>query len=157
MAKSYRFGYSGLIVVVRGHEELFFEFALPEKRNNILQAIEHRLTSFRQDLAQDVQDRVQTQDEIHARALKDLEASVKPSIFPSSVLDETPPVMFSSSSSSFVTFRLSEPLHSKYRVWQHSAHILKSLWPYSYLFDSGISRGCPALYRSLQRSHGGWT
>ena len=31
----FRFGYSGLVVVVRGHEELFFEFSLPDARDDL--------------------------------------------------------------------------------------------------------------------------
>lgn len=32
--KGFRFGYSGLVVVIRGHEELFFEFRYPEPRDD---------------------------------------------------------------------------------------------------------------------------
>jgi len=32
--KGFRFGYSGLVVVVRGHEELFFEFSRPDARDD---------------------------------------------------------------------------------------------------------------------------
>lgn len=32
--KGFRFGYSGLVVVIRGHEELFFEFGQPEIRDD---------------------------------------------------------------------------------------------------------------------------
>ena len=31
----FRFGYSGLVVVVRGHEELFFEFSQPDARDDL--------------------------------------------------------------------------------------------------------------------------
>lgn len=32
--KGFRFGYSGLVIVVRGHEELFFEFSRPDARDD---------------------------------------------------------------------------------------------------------------------------
>ena len=32
--KGFRFGYSGLVIVIRGHEELFFEFSQPEARDD---------------------------------------------------------------------------------------------------------------------------
>lgn len=32
--KGFRFGYSGLVIVIRGHEELFFEFSHPEARDD---------------------------------------------------------------------------------------------------------------------------
>ena len=42
--KGFRFGYSGLVVVIRGHEELFFEFSEPELRDDcaitLLQSLE---------------------------------------------------------------------------------------------------------------------
>ena len=43
--KGFRFGYSGLVLVIRGHEELFFEFSQPEMRDDcavtLLQNLEH--------------------------------------------------------------------------------------------------------------------
>jgi sterol 3beta-glucosyltransferase len=30
----FRFGYSGLVIVIRGHEELFFEFSQPDVRDD---------------------------------------------------------------------------------------------------------------------------
>ena len=45
----YRLGYSGLVVVVRGHEELFFEFAWADARsdcyNTLLRACDHAVDS----------------------------------------------------------------------------------------------------------------
>jgi sterol 3beta-glucosyltransferase len=32
--KGFRFGYSGLVIVIRGHEELFFEFSQPDVRDD---------------------------------------------------------------------------------------------------------------------------
>jgi len=44
--KGFRFGYSGLVVVIHGHEELFFEFSKPDARDDcavtILKALDGR-------------------------------------------------------------------------------------------------------------------
>jgi sterol 3beta-glucosyltransferase len=32
--KGFRFGYSGLVVVIKGHEEIFFEFGQPDTRDD---------------------------------------------------------------------------------------------------------------------------
>ena len=41
--KGFRFGYSGLVIVIRGHEELFFEFSQPEARDDCAITILERL------------------------------------------------------------------------------------------------------------------
>ena len=41
--KGFRFGYSGLVLVIRGHEELFFEFSQPEARDDCAITILERL------------------------------------------------------------------------------------------------------------------
>ena len=45
--KGFRFGYSGLVVVIRGHEELFFEFRLPEIRDDCVVTLLENLESVR--------------------------------------------------------------------------------------------------------------
>ena len=44
--KGFRFGYSGLVIVIRGHEELFFEFSQPEARDDCAITILERLGSM---------------------------------------------------------------------------------------------------------------
>lgn len=41
--KGFRFGYSGLVIIIRGHEELFFEFAQPEARDDCAVTILEKL------------------------------------------------------------------------------------------------------------------
>ena len=41
--KGFRFGYSGLVIVIRGHEELFFEFSQPEARDDCAVTILEKL------------------------------------------------------------------------------------------------------------------
>ncbi len=45
--KGFRFGYSGLAVVIRGHEELFFEFGQPETRDDCAVTLLEMLESVR--------------------------------------------------------------------------------------------------------------
>lgn len=44
--KGFRFGYSGLVIVIRGHEELFFEFSQPEARDDCAITILEKLGSI---------------------------------------------------------------------------------------------------------------
>lgn len=44
--KGFRFGYSGLVIVIRAHEELFFEFSRPEARDDCAVTILERLGSI---------------------------------------------------------------------------------------------------------------
>ena len=45
--KGFRFGYSGLVIVIRGHEELFFEFSQSEVRDDCAITLLENLESFR--------------------------------------------------------------------------------------------------------------
>ena len=45
--KGFRFGYSGLVIVIRGHEELFFEFSKPEARDDCAITILEKLGSVK--------------------------------------------------------------------------------------------------------------
>lgn len=45
--KGFRFGYSGLVVVIRGHEELFFEFRQSEIRDDCAVTLHENLESIR--------------------------------------------------------------------------------------------------------------
>lgn len=45
--KGFRFGYSGLVVTIRGHEELFFEFGHSEARDHCAISLMHGLEDYR--------------------------------------------------------------------------------------------------------------
>ncbi|KAF2457596.1 UDP-glucose:sterol glycosyltransferase [Lineolata rhizophorae] len=45
--KGFRFGYSGLVITIRGHEELFFEFNLAEIRDDCAVMLHRRLDTLR--------------------------------------------------------------------------------------------------------------
>lgn len=116
-AKSFRFGYSGLVIVVRGHEELFFEFTSKEKRDDLIRHVERQLELAREDLAAaDARGESRaSKEEKQAQMLKDLEASSRSAIVPGSKCEEHSPIMFSSTTSSFVTFTPPKPLKSTFR------------------------------------------
>lgn len=45
--KGFRFGYSGLVIVIRGHEELFFEFGQPDTRDDCAVTLLQNLETMR--------------------------------------------------------------------------------------------------------------
>ena len=45
--KGFRFGYSGLVVVIKGHEELFFEFGAPDTRDDCAVTLLQNLETMR--------------------------------------------------------------------------------------------------------------
>ena len=108
-ARAYRLGYHGLVIVVRGHEEIFFELSSKERRNNILNILESQLEHARAEFEASHR---QTGPRLEAEALKELEASIKPAPLPTEFV-EASPVMFSSTTSSFVTFKPSTSLRSE--------------------------------------------
>ena len=45
--KAFRFGHHGLIVVIKGHEEIFLEFSSKERREACVTLLEHLMESVR--------------------------------------------------------------------------------------------------------------
>ncbi|KAK4699137.1 hypothetical protein P7C70_g7126, partial [Phenoliferia sp. Uapishka_3] len=113
--RSYRIGYSGLIVVIKGHEELFFELHSAERRDACRSQLEAQSELVHQQIA-DGQAPGDTLEHQHHLDLLDLAASTLSDRSerrlpePSSSSDQ-PPVMFCSTSSDFVTFRPDKSLN----------------------------------------------
>jgi sterol 3beta-glucosyltransferase len=107
-ARAYRLGYHGLVIVVRGHEEIFFELSSRERRDGILDLLESQLEDARAQLKTSQH---HSKTRLEADALKELEASVKSAPLPAELV-ESSPIMFSSTTSSFVTFKPSTSLRS---------------------------------------------
>ncbi|KAL9088412.1 MAG: hypothetical protein Q9159_003112 [Coniocarpon cinnabarinum] len=60
--KGINLGYSGLIIVVRGHEELFLEFGQPEARDDLAVALQKRLSN-----SKEIEDsRVMTEEDVRS-------------------------------------------------------------------------------------------
>ena len=112
--KAFRFGHHGLVVIVRGHEELFFEFSEESKRSAFSKLLEKQIDEVRRKLADGEQH--QTAGERDALILE--EFGPRTSVADTVILDEpeamdksVPPIMFESTSSTFLTFKPKTSLH----------------------------------------------
>lgn len=86
--KSFRFGHHGLVVIVKGQEELFLEFHSSKRRDICQTLLEERMDVYRERMA----------------ATKALQASLNDGQL-DDVPEETAPEMFDSTSSSFLQFK----------------------------------------------------
>ncbi|KAJ6501660.1 glycosyltransferase family 1 protein [Mycena vitilis] len=110
--KATRFGHHGLIVIVKGHEELFFEFGAEDKRDAFVALLERQMDDVRRRLP--IGDNV-TPGKRDALILEEFEP--KPSVAPhdpaptENMADSLPALMFTSASSTFLTFKPKRSLH----------------------------------------------
>ncbi|KAK1232385.1 Sterol 3-beta-glucosyltransferase [Marasmius sp. AFHP31] len=114
MSKATRFGHHGLIVIIKGHEELFFEFGAEDKRDAFVTLLERQMEDVRRRIAiGDAQE--PTQGERDALILEECEPSLSSAAaeppMPESMSDSLPAVMFTSASSTFLTFKPQKSLH----------------------------------------------
>ena len=111
-----RFGQHGLVVIIKGHEELFFEFSAEDRRDAFVNLLEHQMEDARKRIASGVQP-PPTQDQRDALVIEEFEAtaSAKSSAGPQpgsdNMTDSLPAVMFTSASSTFLTFKPKESFH----------------------------------------------
>ncbi|KAI0343992.1 hypothetical protein BDW22DRAFT_1355240 [Trametopsis cervina] len=114
--KAFRFGHHGLVVIVRGHEELFFEFSDESKRAAFVHLLEKQVDDLRRRVAageaqpQSVGQReALILEEFGPRTPKisDNDYTAEPDTMEKSV----PAVMFTSTSSTFLTFKPRTSLH----------------------------------------------
>ncbi|KIO16772.1 glycosyltransferase family 1 protein [Tulasnella calospora MUT 4182] len=118
MSKAFRFGHHGLVIIIKGHEELFFEFNSFERRAALVDLLNKQV--------EDVQRRLRTgepeapsQSKKDALILEELEpagylgesASYTDGPRPPPESDTLPAVMFTSNSSTFLAFKPAEKLH----------------------------------------------
>jgi sterol 3beta-glucosyltransferase len=109
-----RFNQHGLVVIVRGHEELFFEFGAEEKRDSFILLLERQMEDVRKRTL--AGDHVNSAGDRQALILEELErnsttSSVELAARSSeNMTDSLPAVMFTSASSTFLTFKPSQPL-----------------------------------------------
>ncbi|KAG8757653.1 Sterol 3-beta-glucosyltransferase [Ceratobasidium sp. 428] len=112
--KPFRFGQHGLVVVIKGHEELFFEFGSSERRDACCSFIETQKDELRRQALSGVAPSP-TQGNKDALTLEELEPSMlisddDPRPAPE-VLASDAPVMFASTSSTLLTFKPDRPMH----------------------------------------------
>ena len=102
--KAFRFGHSGLIVVIKGHEELFLEFSSSKRRKACVALLEQRMEEvrLRGEHGRDHGD--PDMEKIEARIMEDLDESS--AVEPRST---GPPVssspLFGSTTSTFLEFK----------------------------------------------------
>jgi len=120
--RSYRIGYSGLMVIIKGHEEVFFELNNSERRDACLDKLEEQRDIVkRQRRAQAEKDKDKegdgSQEHQQLRDLLDLSESRSAGQSPldlphprSEAVQGQPPIMFSSTTSDFITFKPDESL-----------------------------------------------
>ncbi|KAK7757541.1 Sterol 3-beta-glucosyltransferase [Diatrype stigma] len=118
--KGFRFGYSGLVVVIRGHEELFFEFRQADARDDcavtLLQSIDTArylresiiLDQGEQELADEaIAERDALQE---ARLQVNPEHDIKLPQQTSSLSDSSPTILFDDPKASFLNFKPAQPM-----------------------------------------------
>ncbi|KAL0577594.1 Sterol 3-beta-glucosyltransferase [Marasmius crinis-equi] len=114
LSKATRFGHHGLIVIIKGHEELFFEFGAEEKRHAFVLLLERQIEDVKRRIASGDSPEL-TQGERDALILEEVEPALTSSItqppMPEDMSDSVPAVMFTSASSTFLTFKPQKSLH----------------------------------------------
>ncbi|GAA5830538.1 hypothetical protein JCM11251_002507 [Rhodosporidiobolus azoricus] len=114
--RSYRIGYAGLMVIIKGHEEVFFELSSADRRDACLARVEQQRETVRAERRAKGEKEDDGSKNRELQDLMDLSSSKSsdPALdnpHPSSEAKPgQPPIMFSSTTSDFVTFRPEEPL-----------------------------------------------
>ena len=108
--KAFRFGHSGLIIVIKGHEELFLEFSSDARRKSCVALLEQRMEAVRVDAASDDPEGKQFADDesIASRVMEDLDESAPMDTRPQEA--GTPSMMFGSTTSTFLEFKPETPM-----------------------------------------------
>lgn len=115
--KPYRLGQYGLVVVIRGYEELFFEFGGAEKRNACVDLLEAQMEDVHKRMAiageasvpstRETREALFLEDLASTTALVEHEHDPRP---PPEGAESVPAVMFTSTNSTFLTFKPQESL-----------------------------------------------
>lgn len=115
-AKAFRFGHHGLAVVIKGHEELFFEFNSIERRNACAQLLEKLIEELRERQRHGLNTPILEHTKSDPLMLETLDARAdenddeEPKPPPEGRADSLPAVMFTSVGSTFLTFKPQESL-----------------------------------------------
>ncbi|EMD41640.1 glycosyltransferase family 1 protein [Gelatoporia subvermispora B] len=116
-SKAFRFGHHGLVLIIKGHEELFFEFSDEDRRSAFIALLQRQKEEVQRRLsAGDTQDPSSATEALILEELgprKQLSPSSEQSPQPASdaMSESLPAVMFTSNSSTFLTFKPKRPLH----------------------------------------------
>ncbi|KAL2141570.1 hypothetical protein VTI28DRAFT_2220 [Corynascus sepedonium] len=116
--KGFRFGYAGLVVVIRGHEELFFEFHKAEVRDDCTITMLQSLEATRYLAGPNIEDGADSEDAQAAVAEHNALQRARNEEFPdhevqlpreTSSTSEAPTILFDDPKASFLNFK---PAHS---------------------------------------------
>ncbi|KIY51328.1 glycosyltransferase family 1 protein [Fistulina hepatica ATCC 64428] len=119
-SKGTRFGHHGVIVIIKGHEELFFEYWAEDKRDAFVRLLQRQMEDVSRRLEAG-NDSVPTQGQRDALILEEFDApphstdanedgesGSAPDV---GLADSLPAVMFTSASSTFLTFKPKKSMH----------------------------------------------
>ncbi|KNZ79620.1 Sterol 3-beta-glucosyltransferase [Termitomyces sp. J132] len=114
-SKATRFGHHGLIIIIKGHEELFFEFNAEDRRDAFIRLLDRQVENIRKRLVQG-ETNPTSPGKRQALILEEFDATASESdpapVSASDTLgDSLPAVMFTSASSTFLTFKPAKSLH----------------------------------------------
>jgi sterol 3beta-glucosyltransferase len=112
-AKAFRFGHHGLAVVIKGHEELFFEFNSTERRNACAELLAKLVEELRERQRFNGNQPTQSakEDSLVLETFEEVEdADTDPQPPSEGKGDALPAVMFTSLGSEFLTFKPKESL-----------------------------------------------
>src|ERR1700733_15290159 len=107
--KAFRFGHHGLIIIISGHEELFFEFNSEARRETCVELLERQMNDVQQRLATGESPQV-SQGKQEALILEELDSSGYDDLEARPESESLPTVMFTSTSSTFLSFKPPQPL-----------------------------------------------
>ncbi|OBZ79076.1 Sterol 3-beta-glucosyltransferase [Grifola frondosa] len=114
-SKSFRFSHVGLVVIVRGHEELFFEFSDEERRSGFVSLLQRQMDDVRRRTGScDAQSSTNGRhdslilEEFGPQTPLSLSGDLRGD---ADMADSLPAVMFTSKSSTFLTFKPEKSLH----------------------------------------------
>lgn len=115
----FRFGYSGLVVVIRGHEELFFEFSQADVRDDCAVTLLHSLETTRylreagllEDSPEEGDEALAERDALdEARLQGGAEHDLKMPQEATCLSDSSPTILFDDPRASFLNFKPAESL-----------------------------------------------
>lgn len=114
-SKAFYFNGYGLVVIIRGYEELFFDFPTDERRSSFVRLLETQAERVRKHPTPESTQ--QSQTKLDVLFLEDVDSRTSPT--DDSSEEETSPGeelgatshMFQSTNSTFLTFKPSKPMH----------------------------------------------
>ncbi|KAG8803230.1 Sterol 3-beta-glucosyltransferase [Serendipita sp. 398] len=113
-AKAFRFGHHGLAVVIKGHEELFFEFSSIERRNACANLLEKLIEELRERQRAGLLTPSKPEDKdallLETMEAKDSFEEEDPQLPQEGRSEALPALMFTSVGSTFLTFKPQESL-----------------------------------------------